>query len=67
MSRKPCPNKKENENSCPCIFLNCPRHGVCCECLQYHKAIKFPTACVTGFKEGFTEEELQDVEEVENV
>ncbi|MCS7134621.1 MAG: hypothetical protein NZ889_02070 [Candidatus Pacearchaeota archaeon] len=60
MPRKNCPNKKENENKCPCIFLDCPRHGICCECLQYHKTIGNPTACVVGFRKGFSEEELEE-------
>ena len=63
MTRKKCPNKKDNENYCPCTFTDCPRQGICCECLQYHKTIKFPTACITDFKEGFTEEELEEIGE----
>ncbi|MEM4703342.1 MAG: hypothetical protein QXP53_02570 [Candidatus Pacearchaeota archaeon] len=67
MKRKPCPNKKDNENACPCPFPECPRHGICCECLQYHKTIEFPTACTKGFKNGFTDEEMEEVLDKEDL
>jgi len=59
-TRKPCPNKIDNENVCPCVYVDCVRHGVCCDCLQFHKLAKEPTACVTGFRNGFTEKELEE-------
>jgi len=65
MTRKDCPNKKDNENVCPCPFVNCPRHGVCCDCIQFHKTIGIPPACITGFREGFTENEIRDIAKAE--
>ncbi|MHB9023777.1 MAG: hypothetical protein ACYC7E_06310 [Armatimonadota bacterium] len=32
-----CPNKKKNEEKCTCPYETCERHGVCCECIRYHK------------------------------
>lgn len=28
----------ENQNPCPCPNKDCPRHGVCCECVKGHIA-----------------------------
>ncbi|MDD2922512.1 MAG: protein kinase, partial [Anaerolineales bacterium] len=38
--RNKCSNKKENEKNCPCSETDCERHGVCCECLLYHRKNK---------------------------
>jgi len=46
MSRKPCLNKKENEKECPCDEVDCERHGVCCECIRYHRENKDKPACL---------------------
>ncbi|GBE19912.1 hypothetical protein BMS3Abin17_00643 [archaeon BMS3Abin17] len=44
MTRKPCQNKEENEKDCPCAETWCERHGICCECISYHKKHgDFPT------------------------
>lgn len=32
-----CPRLKINSETCPCTYPNCPRHGLCCECIQYHR------------------------------
>ncbi|GAB4033867.1 MAG: DUF6485 family protein [Elusimicrobiota bacterium] len=29
--------KKENAASCSCSYDPCPRKGVCCECVAYHR------------------------------
>ncbi|UCD21061.1 MAG: hypothetical protein JSW08_00745 [archaeon] len=63
--RKKCPNKKDNEQDCPCPFTECRRHGICCECLQYHRALGSRTACITGFRKGFSEGELEEIQEAE--
>ena len=34
---KDCTNKKDNLNICNCTYEPCPRKGVCCECLSYHR------------------------------
>jgi len=31
-----CKNKKLNEAKCTCTYPACSRHGVCCECIDYH-------------------------------
>ena len=31
-----CPNVKTNLETCPCTADDCPRHGVCCECIRAH-------------------------------
>jgi hypothetical protein len=33
-----CPNKERNEEQCSCISTDCSRHGVCCECIAYHRS-----------------------------
>jgi hypothetical protein len=35
--RKPCQNKLENEKDCPCDDKNCEYHGICCECIKFHR------------------------------
>jgi hypothetical protein len=43
-----CPNKVQNARKCACTYAGCPRHGACCECLQYHLASKqLPACCFT--------------------
>ena len=32
-----CPNKAKNEEKCTCGAKDCARHGVCCECIRYHR------------------------------
>ncbi len=27
-----------NEKQCACPDVSCKRHGVCCECVRYHKS-----------------------------
>ena len=44
--KQPCPNKEENEKDCPCSEFNCKRHGVCCECIKYHKSNGEMPACL---------------------
>ena len=43
---KECVNKWENEQDCTCIEENCERHGICCECIKYHKNKKSKPACL---------------------
>ena len=36
----------KNSNFCTCTYSGCSRHGVCCECIQYHlKAKQLPGCC----------------------
>ena len=32
-----CPNREKNLKGCPCTYEPCPRKGMCCECIRYHK------------------------------
>jgi hypothetical protein len=43
-----CVNRERNEKTCPCEEKDCPRHGVCCECIAFHRNSKqWPkTACM---------------------
>lgn len=34
---KECANQKNNQASCTCTY-NCPRRGMCCECVLYHRS-----------------------------
>ncbi|HKL17186.1 MAG TPA: DUF6485 family protein [Patescibacteria group bacterium] len=29
--------KQDNLKSCPCSYPDCPRKGICCECIAYHR------------------------------
>lgn len=40
-----CLNKDKNSKKCNCTYSGCPRHGVCCECLQHHLGQKQLPAC----------------------
>lgn len=41
-----CPNLKKNMAFCNCTYAGCPRHGKCCECLQYHlRGNQLPACC----------------------
>ena len=45
MPEKKCPNVKVNLDTCPCTADDCPRHGVCCECIRAHVAGGSLPAC----------------------
>jgi len=40
-----CPNLDANLTSCNCTYAGCSRKGKCCECMQYHLAMKELPAC----------------------
>ncbi|MCL5271706.1 MAG: DUF6485 family protein [bacterium] len=41
-----CANRNRNNDICTCTYAACERHGVCCECLQYHlKNQQLPGCC----------------------
>jgi len=44
--RKECPNIDANEIDCPCGASDCERHGICCECIKYHRSQGGRPACV---------------------
>ena len=37
--------KDKNLKTCPCTYPDCPRKGICCECLRYHLKNKELSAC----------------------
>ncbi len=38
--------KEENLARCNCSYEPCPRKGICCECIAYHKAKGQLPACL---------------------
>ncbi|MFH1799205.1 MAG: DUF6485 family protein [Candidatus Omnitrophota bacterium] len=34
-----------NKNKCNCTYEPCPRKGICCDCLHYHRAQGQLPAC----------------------
>jgi Domain of unknown function (DUF6485) len=40
-----CPNADKNLSVCRCTYEPCRRKGRCCECIQYHIAMKELPAC----------------------
>jgi len=40
-----CPKSKVNAGYCTCTYSSCPRHGLCCECLHYHRHRNEIPAC----------------------
>jgi len=37
--------KSSNLKKCSCTYPNCPRKGMCCECLSYHLKNRELPAC----------------------
>ncbi len=37
--------KDRNTKICTCTYASCGRHGVCCDCLQYHLAMRQLPGC----------------------
>jgi hypothetical protein len=40
-----CVNKEKNLKRCNCSYPGCPRKGICCECLAYHRSHGELPAC----------------------
>ena len=36
----------ERNPDCPCTYPGCPRHGICRECIAYHRRMGEFTACM---------------------
>ncbi|HOL09497.1 MAG TPA: DUF6485 family protein [Bacillota bacterium] len=32
-----CQNINLNKEQCSCVYTTCERHGVCCQCISYHR------------------------------
>ena len=43
--KTPCPNHATNAKHCTCSYPGCPKHAVCCECLQYHLSMRQLPGC----------------------
>ena len=37
--------KQKNLKNCACTYPGCPRKGICCECVKYHRENKGVPAC----------------------
>lgn len=37
--------KEKNSKDCNCSYPGCAKHGVCCECIRYHRAKGALPAC----------------------
>jgi len=37
--------KEENMKHCNCTYPNCPRKGICCECIRHHLDSRELPAC----------------------
>ncbi|MFH1467400.1 MAG: DUF6485 family protein [Pseudomonadota bacterium] len=37
--------QKTNAKRCTCTYPGCSRHGVCCDCLAYHKSMRELPGC----------------------
>ncbi len=42
---KECSNQKQNLRNCNCSYNPCPRKGICCECIAYHRKNNQIPAC----------------------
>ncbi|MGM0596151.1 MAG: DUF6485 family protein [Myxococcota bacterium] len=40
-----CSNHEKNKQVCNCTYSGCPRFGICCECIAYHKRMNELPAC----------------------
>lgn len=38
-------HKEKNLKSCNCTYEPCPRKGICCDCLTYHRKMGELPAC----------------------
>ena len=38
-------NKEENSKNCICTWEDCPRKGLCCQCIKYHWSRNELPAC----------------------
>jgi hypothetical protein len=41
-----CTNQARNAKRCTCTYGGCERHGVCCECIAYHRSAGELPACL---------------------
>ncbi|MCX7038988.1 MAG: DUF6485 family protein [Spirochaetes bacterium] len=41
-----CVNESVNAKRCTCTYPGCSRHGVCCECIAYHRGMGELPGCL---------------------
>jgi len=46
-----CAQRERNLQHCNCTYEPCPRKGVCCECLAYHRRNGELPACLLDAEE----------------
>ncbi|MDI6782462.1 MAG: DUF6485 family protein [bacterium] len=39
-------NVQANKKDCTCTYEPCPRKGICCECIKYHKKMDQLPGCL---------------------
>ncbi len=39
-------NKEVNIKKCTCTYKSCPRKGLCCECISYHRKRNQAPGCL---------------------
>lgn len=37
---------EQNRAACPCTYEPCPRKGLCCKCIAYHRSNREAPACL---------------------
>jgi hypothetical protein len=42
----PCSNQPANTTRCTCTYPGCPRHGICCDCVAYHRGMDELPGCL---------------------
>ncbi|MFH1787968.1 MAG: hypothetical protein ABH834_01150 [Candidatus Altiarchaeota archaeon] len=41
-----CVNREANREDCTCLETSCSRHGICCECIRYHRNLNEYPNCL---------------------
>jgi hypothetical protein len=41
-----CANESVNARRCTCTYGGCSRHGLCCECIAYHRGMDELPGCL---------------------
>ena len=62
-----CPRKESNLKKCPCVDVHpgCPRQGICCLCIKYHRAMGKIPVCLEPVVEKIVERAKGETTETE--
>lgn len=41
-----CLNHAQNVKRCSCTYEGCARHGLCCDCIAYHRSLAELPGCL---------------------